>query len=540
MVNQDKVAIFWDFENCCPPSTQGLGYDIVNNIGRMARIFGSVTTFKAYLDISSQPPKSTALRSELQLSGVSVVDCPHNGKKDVVDKMAMVDMFAFAVDNPAPATVILIAADRDYAYALSTLRLRNYKVVLITPCVSTCLEACASFVIDWNATSLPVERQSTPTNPAGGVSTEPRDSDNSSGVSSPIFQQIVAPLSGPSPPIPAIATDLATAHCFHKGDHPPADILTTGRISSPFSQPSLHGSRIPPISANSDNNTIVPADKSSTNIVPSQKEPTLSTEKQMTYANSVEGIAKEPMGNRNPFRISFPASHAALNVIPGSPVAQTQACPASDMPTSTATGQVNRKQTRWQFLPLIRVLVVDRRKRIFRSNHSDIAMALMQIDKNAYKRVGATRFKHYITLAQRVGLVVLGGAENDAWIALHPEWFSEAERTEYQSNTAMEGNSCGVDGNQTSTSREIGAGCFQPLVDILVQFHQSGVRPVLRSRIGQMLEPTVYQEAGVPGFAEYVARAAEVGIVMCGGVGGYAWIRLHPDVETQVNDTYHM
>ncbi|KAI6150844.1 hypothetical protein BKA82DRAFT_4120485, partial [Pisolithus tinctorius] len=55
-----------------------------------------------------------------------------------------------------------------------------------------------------------------------------------------------------------------------------------------------------------------------------------------------------------------------------------------------------------------------------------------------------------------------------------------------------------------------------------------------------MLEPTVYREAGVPCFAEYVARAVEVGIVMCGGVGGYAWIRLHPDVETQVNDTYYM
>ncbi|KIK31330.1 hypothetical protein PISMIDRAFT_52814, partial [Pisolithus microcarpus 441] len=73
---------------------------IANNIGRIARIFGCVTTFKAYLDISSQPSKSTALRSELQLSGVSC---------------SQVDMFAFAVDHPPPATVILISGDRDYA-----------------------------------------------------------------------------------------------------------------------------------------------------------------------------------------------------------------------------------------------------------------------------------------------------------------------------------------------------------------------------------------------------------------------------------------
>jgi hypothetical protein len=78
-------------ENCIPPSNSGgLGYDIVNNISRIARLFGSVTTFRAYLDISAQlSTKSTVLRSELQSSGVSMIDCPHNGKKDVVDKMIL-------------------------------------------------------------------------------------------------------------------------------------------------------------------------------------------------------------------------------------------------------------------------------------------------------------------------------------------------------------------------------------------------------------------------------------------------------------------
>ena len=77
-------------ENCSPPSSSsGLGYDIVNNISRIARPFGSVTTFRAYLDISAQSSKSVLLRSELQSSGVSIIDCPHNGKKDVVDKMIL-------------------------------------------------------------------------------------------------------------------------------------------------------------------------------------------------------------------------------------------------------------------------------------------------------------------------------------------------------------------------------------------------------------------------------------------------------------------
>ena len=43
--------------------------------------------FKAYQEISDQSKLS--LRSELQSSGVSMVDCPHNGRKDVADKMLL-------------------------------------------------------------------------------------------------------------------------------------------------------------------------------------------------------------------------------------------------------------------------------------------------------------------------------------------------------------------------------------------------------------------------------------------------------------------
>jgi len=155
MPNYRNVAIFWDYENCSPPlSSQG--YAIVNGIRRIANVFGPVTTFKTYLDISVQPQSSKSInfRSELQSSGVSVVDCPHNGKKDVVDKMILVDMLAFALDHhDSPVTIILIAGDRDYAYAMSTLRLRQYTVVLIVPScpnISQSLQSQASVVIDWN------------------------------------------------------------------------------------------------------------------------------------------------------------------------------------------------------------------------------------------------------------------------------------------------------------------------------------------------------------------------------------------------------
>jgi hypothetical protein len=65
----------------------------------------------------------------------------------------IVDMLAFAIDHHSPATVILIAGDRDYAYAMSTLRFRQYNVILIAPSspnIPQSLKSQASLVIDWN------------------------------------------------------------------------------------------------------------------------------------------------------------------------------------------------------------------------------------------------------------------------------------------------------------------------------------------------------------------------------------------------------
>lgn len=99
------VAIFWDYgklktitiitvillksaENCLPASNSS-GYEVVNNIRRIACEFGDVTVFKAYLELQAPSSRSLSLRSALQSSGVSLTDCPHNGRKDVADKMLL-------------------------------------------------------------------------------------------------------------------------------------------------------------------------------------------------------------------------------------------------------------------------------------------------------------------------------------------------------------------------------------------------------------------------------------------------------------------
>lgn len=58
---------------------------------------------------------------------------------------------AFVIDNPAPATIILITDDRNFVYPVSILRMRRYRVVLISPAsLHTSLKQQASTVLDWD------------------------------------------------------------------------------------------------------------------------------------------------------------------------------------------------------------------------------------------------------------------------------------------------------------------------------------------------------------------------------------------------------
>ncbi|KAF9483799.1 hypothetical protein BDN70DRAFT_873423 [Pholiota conissans] len=186
------VAIFWDYENCPPPSNAS-GYIVSNNIRLMAQTYGSVKSLKAYMEITDQvsSPRALAMRSEFQSSGISLIDCPHNGRKEVADKMIIVDMLAYAIDNPAPSVIVLISGDRDFAYALSILRLRHYQVVLVTLSnAHPSLTSQASVCFDWHSEIIcPVQPPSqTSSNLIRLVAEKPTYEDRSSRQLSPQSQ----------------------------------------------------------------------------------------------------------------------------------------------------------------------------------------------------------------------------------------------------------------------------------------------------------------------------------------------------------------
>jgi hypothetical protein len=61
-----------------------------------------------------------------------------------------VDMLSYAMDHPGPATIVLISGDRDFIYALSVLRLRQYRVIVIgSQRTHSSLISLASVYVDW-------------------------------------------------------------------------------------------------------------------------------------------------------------------------------------------------------------------------------------------------------------------------------------------------------------------------------------------------------------------------------------------------------
>lgn len=160
----EPIAIFWDVDNCAPPTgSSGRSVALAVRAAIQSLDVGPIVSFKAYLELSSETQAPNAvqvqLRSELQGCGVSLIDTPKSGRKDVADKMMITDLLAYAIDQPAPATVVLISGDRDFAYPLGILRNRGYNVVLVTPPIGAVpiLEASANVVMSWRQDVLGIQ-----------------------------------------------------------------------------------------------------------------------------------------------------------------------------------------------------------------------------------------------------------------------------------------------------------------------------------------------------------------------------------------------
>lgn len=69
-------------QNCRLPAKLS-GFTAVSLIRAVAHTYGHVQLIKAYMETSlERAGRASSIRSELQSSGVSIIDTPHNGSKD--------------------------------------------------------------------------------------------------------------------------------------------------------------------------------------------------------------------------------------------------------------------------------------------------------------------------------------------------------------------------------------------------------------------------------------------------------------------------
>jgi len=125
LVQRDApMAIFWDLENMPIPSDLS-ARNVAMRLKSTLAPYGRLVQFRCYaskgLDFISQYN-----RSDLQLSGCQLVDCPPNGAKEVSVEMIIVDALTFAYANPNAASLCFVTGDMDCAYLLSALQQRSH------------------------------------------------------------------------------------------------------------------------------------------------------------------------------------------------------------------------------------------------------------------------------------------------------------------------------------------------------------------------------------------------------------------------------
>ncbi|KIK06463.1 hypothetical protein K443DRAFT_89151, partial [Laccaria amethystina LaAM-08-1] len=182
-----------------------------------------------------------------------------------------------------------------------------------------------------------------------------------------------------------------------------------------------------------------------------------------------------------------------------------------------------------QFRILVHTLEFHRSKGFLRPFRSGIALELSQKDNMVYRKAGVERFGQYVALAEKEGIVALGGKEGGAWIGLRPEWYGAITllREDVLICQAIPPalhipGSCRIHGEAPD---------WQHLIETLSCLQSIVGEKLLRSRVGLELvsrKASVYRDAGVKSFAEYVSLAQMKGVVHLGGTDGHAWIRLNP------------
>ena len=385
-----------------------------------------------------------------------------------------VDMLAHAIDNAAPSTIVLISGDRDFAYALSILRFRGYRIVLITLSnAHQSLRAQASISFDWVSEVLePVDPTSSKQpilNPTrrGKISSPPAHDKfypDSRFVQSPdpfgrayINGGIQTPLDST---LAACSSDSETNFAsrtmqtqtrllrllqtlqespLEESCHRPSEKAPLIHESSPLSHqqnsPSLNNATRQLSESSADRIAIDDnpnANVSSPSLTPPS--PTLSSaaESAITTENPMEHTTSFPVDpgrdHKFNFLVQYLKSHrrsrGSLSLLRSKLGLEVD----EDETTYRMSGINRRRHISTIIVPdkfkiLIRCLKSHRSRGNLYPLRRKISSEISQ-SGTTYLLAGVSTFGEYAMMAEKAGIVELGGSGSNAWIALKAPWYN--------------------------------------------------------------------------------------------------------------------
>jgi NYN domain len=401
-------------------------YTTITTISHKCTSYGALTTFRAYLERNDglNPPAHT--RDVLTLHGVTLLQYPQATRASNFEKLLITDLFTFALDNPAPSTIVLITNAELSTYPISALRNRHFKIILVSqyPLAFQGLAAQASEVVEWtHFLSRPRESRVT-------VPSPPSPTQTSASVSSRITT------ARPSPRTTNV--DLLTQSPRHSTAQPLSSMSTTGfsPLRQPLSTPSTFtpfmgglGSRLPASRTPWTTSTFFPSSLGTG----TWGQSTISQQQQPQQPSFAGGN----ISGRGPHHLHSPES-GLRGAVPDLSYPQTQTHPDLNTPMSISSNspvemqpqhvpqvfQPSRPQQLQQlsrnFDLLISILREFRAENKRQPYRSKVGSELVQRDRMVYQRAGVAGFKEYVGIAESLGIVRLGGSGSPGkeWIEL--------------------------------------------------------------------------------------------------------------------------
>lgn len=146
-----RVSVWWDIENCSVPAGINV-FRIAQSITNAVRFNGikGPVQISAFGDVFQLP---RPIQEGLTVTGVNLVHVP-NGGRNSADRSIVLDLMYWVSQNPPPAHIFLISADKDFASVLHRLRMSNYNILLAGLPNDTSAALCSASSIMWNWTDL--------------------------------------------------------------------------------------------------------------------------------------------------------------------------------------------------------------------------------------------------------------------------------------------------------------------------------------------------------------------------------------------------